>query len=100
MTPRNQRRAVALRYTAGVDSAPVVLAKGSGYRADRIKALAAEHGVRVREDPELVDALSQLEEGTEIPLALYAAVAELLAFVYRAEGRLGGRQEIQDRDHP
>lgn len=83
-TPRPHRqKAVALRYDAGRSAAPRVTAKGQGQIAERIIALAGEHGVHVEEDPDLVHLLAQLDLGAEIPESLYRAVAEVLAFVYR-----------------
>jgi flagellar biosynthesis protein len=78
------KRAVALRYDAEKDAAPKVVAKGKGAIADRILALAREHNVAVREDPALVTVLSKLDLDREIPPQLYAAVAAILAFLYRA----------------
>lgn len=74
------RRALALQYD-GV-GAPRVTAKGLAEVADRIIALAEEHGVPLYEDPQLAAALSHLELGEEIPELLYLAIAEVLAFVY------------------
>jgi flagellar biosynthesis protein len=83
-TPKPERRkAVALRYEAERDSAPQVVATGQGELAERIVALAREHGVHVQEDPDLVRLLAKLDLGAEIPESLYRAVAEVLAFVYR-----------------
>jgi flagellar biosynthesis protein len=83
-----RRKAVALRYDTDRDDAPKVVAKGSGYIAERIVALAAEHELPVHEDPDLVGLLSKLEVDTEIPPNLYKAVAEVLAFVYRLNDTL------------
>ncbi len=80
---RRRRRAVALRYDPQRDAAPVVIAQGAGYRADLIRELAAAHGVTIREDAALVDALSRLEEQHTIPPELYGAAAQLLAVVHR-----------------
>ncbi len=79
--------AVALRY--GRDApAPVVVAKGQDIVAARIRAIAAEHGVPVIEDPPLARALhASVECGSQIPEELFGAVAQLLAFVYRTAGR-------------
>jgi flagellar biosynthetic protein FlhB len=80
--------AVALRYDAENMQAPQVVAKGMGHVAQRIKALAAEHGVSILSKPELARALYKTTEvGQEIPPDLYPAVAELLAFVYRLRQR-------------
>lgn len=76
--------AVAIRYTQGVDRAPIVIAKGADLIAKRIRELATENGVPLIENPPLARALhAQVEPGDEIPADLYAAVAELLAFVFR-----------------
>jgi flagellar biosynthesis protein len=77
------RNAVALRYNPDKDAAPVVVAKGKGAIADKIIELAAANGVAVREDKALVTVLSKLDLDREIPPQLYAAVAAILAFLYR-----------------
>ncbi|MEW5762010.1 MAG: flagellar biosynthesis protein FlhB [Bacillota bacterium] len=85
--------AVALRYEEGKTNAPVVTAKGANYLAQRIRELAEQHNVPVVENPPVARALYRsVEVGREIPVALYQAVAEILALVYRlkrstAEGR-------------
>lgn len=77
--------AVALRYERGRDQAPVVLAKGENGFARRIKALAAEHNVPMVENRPVARLLFGLGRvGEPIPAELYQAVAEILAFVYRA----------------
>jgi len=77
--------AVALRYQRGQDAAPRVVAKGAGFVAQRIKQIARDHGVMVREDKPLARALYRaVEVGKLVPEHLYRAVAELLAYVYRA----------------
>lgn len=84
-----RRRAVALRYQAGDQQAPRVVAKGQGEIAERIIELARAHGLHIHEDPDLVALLGALEVDTDIPPELYRAVAEVLAFVYRLDQRLG-----------
>ena len=76
--------AVALAYQTG-DSAPRVVAKGRGMIAEQIIERAREHGVAVHESKELVALLMQVELDEHIPPALYRAVAELLAWLYRVE---------------
>lgn len=79
--------AVALKYDAARMAAPVVVAKGAGYVAERIRELARHHGVAVVEHKFVARTLYKLcDVGKEIPADLYRAVAELLAFVYRAKG--------------
>jgi flagellar biosynthetic protein FlhB len=76
--------AVALKYERGRDQAPVVLAKGENRFAQRIKALAAEHGVPTVENKPVARLLFALGKvGESIPAELYQAVAEILAVVYR-----------------
>jgi flagellar biosynthesis protein len=85
-TPTPQTRAVALEYDPEESVAPVVTASGRGELAERILALAREHGVPIREDPDLVALLAQLDVGQVVPPELYPVIAEVLAFVYRLRG--------------
>ncbi|MBZ0267735.1 flagellar biosynthesis protein FlhB [bacterium] len=79
------RFAVALKYDADRNAAPRVVAKGARLIAKRIREIAREAGVPIVEDPPLARALYRAcEVGSEVPLSMYKAVAELLAFVYRA----------------
>lgn len=76
--------AVALKYERGKDRAPVVLAKGENRFAQRLKALAAEHGVPTVENKPVARLLFAMGRvGETIPPELYQAVAEILALVYR-----------------
>ena len=76
--------AVALKYERGIDTAPIVLAKGENRFAQRIKAIAAEHEVPTVENPPVARVLYSLGRvGEAIPAQLYQAVAEILAVVYR-----------------
>jgi flagellar biosynthetic protein FlhB len=78
--------AVALRY-AGGDAAPVVVAKGAGALARRIAELARRHAVPVVERPVLARGIyATVKDGLPIPAALFRAVAEVIAFVYRIKG--------------
>ncbi|SRR5690606_36971968 len=79
-----RRSAVALRY-AGDDDAPRVVAKGYGVLAETIMRTAREHGVYVHESPELVGLLMQVDLDARIPPQLYAAVAEVLAWLYELD---------------
>jgi flagellar biosynthesis protein len=73
-------RAVALRWEGR--GAPRVIAKGQGEIAQRILALAQAHAVPLREDTALVEVLRHVDLGREIPVPLYQAVAEVIAFAY------------------
>lgn len=77
---KRPKRAVALQYD-GL-GAPRLTAKGCAETAERIMAIAAEHGIPIHEDPQLSAALAHLDLGDEIPELLYLAIAEVLAFVY------------------
>ncbi len=78
---------MALLYD-GSHTAPLVLAKGQDLIAAQIKRVAEENDVPVVADPPLARALhSSTEIGQMIPQELYAAVAQVLAFVYRLAGR-------------
>lgn len=80
--------AVGLRYDPGESGAPTVTVKGIRLRALRIKSLAAEHGIPTVEDRPLARALYKLvPEQHEIPEDLYAAVATILAEIYRKKGK-------------
>jgi flagellar biosynthesis protein len=88
MKPRERQKAVALRYEQGRDRAPTLVAKGRGKMAERIVALAEAYDVPLVEDRSLVETLENLDLDTEIPEALYRAVAEVLVFVYRMDRSL------------
>lgn len=76
---RPSRRAVALQYD-GTERAPLVVASGAGYLAEKIIEVASESGVPVYEDNSLATILSQLQLGQEIPSALYQAIIEIYVY--------------------
>ena len=79
--------AVALKFDAAKMVAPLIVAKGSGHLAERIKEIARNHQVPIVEDKPLAQALHKMVEiGEYIPAELYRAVAEVLAYVYRLKG--------------
>jgi len=88
MKKKKLKKAVALKYRAQSDSAPRLAVKGRGELADRIIAVAKEHGVPIHEDGDLVEILAGLEIDKEVPPKLYKVVAELLAFIYRVNGKI------------
>lgn len=77
------KKAVALGYDEGKNVAPKVLATGKGESAAKMISLAKEHGVPIKEDEDLVELLSKLDLGDEIPPNMYKAVAEVFAFIYQ-----------------
>ena len=76
---RRDRSAVALRYE-GSSGAPVVVASGMGYLAEKIVEVASESGVPIYEDNSLATMLSQLALGQEIPDSLYRAIVEIYVY--------------------
>ena len=89
--------AVALRYEMDME-APVLVAKGQNLLAQEIKEVARWHGIPVLENPPLAQALYKtVEVGYPIPAALYTAVAEILAFVFRAQAQ--ARQQAAGRSN-
>ncbi len=83
-----KKEAVALKYERSKDPAPRIVAKGKGTIAQQIILVAKEHGITIREDAELVDILGKLDLDSIIPLEAYAAVAEILSYVYRVNDHL------------
>ena len=84
--------AVAIEYRPSTMAAPVVVAKGRNLIAQKIKELARWHEVPIVENPPLAQALYKATDvGQMIPPKLYAAVAEILAFLYRAQMRMQSR---------
>ncbi|MDW7645701.1 MAG: EscU/YscU/HrcU family type III secretion system export apparatus switch protein [Desulfuromonadales bacterium] len=81
------KKAVALQYDREKAAAPRVVASGRGEIAERILQTAREAGLPVREDADLLEVLARIPVGEEIPEDLYQVVAEILAFVYRVNGR-------------
>jgi len=76
---RGNRKAVALQYGAG-DGAPVIVASGMGYMAEKIVEVAADNGVPIYEDNSLATVLTQLKLGQEIPEELYKAIVEIYVY--------------------
>lgn len=81
--------AVAIRYDKEVHEAPVVVAKGADYLAQKIKDVARANAVEIVENKPLARMLyHNVEIGAEIPPELYQMVAEVLAYVYSLQGRV------------
>ena len=80
--------AIAIQYDAAKMAAPIVVAKGAGVLAQRIRKLALEHGVPIVEKKPLAQALYRdVDVNQPIPHDKYAAVAEVLAYVYQLKGK-------------
>ena len=88
--------AIAIQYDVSKAPAPIVLAMGERKVAERIKQLAFEHGIPVVENKPLARALiGTAQVGVMIPAELYAAVAEVLAFVIRQRARYGAWRDAR-----
>lgn len=79
------KKAAALQYGVG-NAAPVIVASGMGYLAEKIVEVASDSGVPVYEDNSLATILTQLQLGQEIPEELYKAIVEI--YVYFLEFNL------------
>ena len=95
------KKAAALRYGEG-DAAPVVVAAGMGYMAEKIVETAADSGVPVYEDNSLATILTQLKLGQEIPESLYKAIVEIYVYFLKfspdGEGTSGDGRRKENAD--
>lgn len=87
MRASQPKKAVAILYDEAESSAPKVIARGKGTLAERIIETAEAAGIHIEQDANLVEMLSKIEIGEEIPTELYQTVAEVLAFVYKVNSR-------------
>lgn len=91
-----KQRAVALSYDEEKNQAPIIVAAGTGYMAEKMIEVANENKVPVYEDNSLATVLTQLELGSEIPEELYRAVVDIYAYFlgFANEER---RQKVQEQ---
>ncbi|HEY3364495.1 MAG TPA: EscU/YscU/HrcU family type III secretion system export apparatus switch protein [Symbiobacteriaceae bacterium] len=82
---KSRKAAVALGYDPASDHAPQIIAAGRGEMAEALVRIAQKYHVPVHTDHPLAEALVRLDVGEAIPPELYAAVAEVLAFLWRLE---------------
>ncbi len=82
-----RQTAVAVQYSP-IDafSTPTVVASGRGWVAEKILEIAFEHGIKVREDADLAEILAAVDLDNDIPVEAFVAVAEILRYVYAANG--------------
>lgn len=83
-----QTLAAALSYDPANGALPRVVAHGKGTLAEKLLALARENGVAIQEDADLAEMLTAVDLDSEIPVEAMMAVAEVLAYVYRINGRM------------
>ena len=91
------RKAVALQYEVG-DGAPVIVASGMGYLAEKIVEVAADSGVPIYEDNSLATILTQLKLGEEIPQELYQAIVEIYVYFLHFDPNSGKQEEKPAQD--
>jgi flagellar biosynthesis protein len=93
--PPPEERAISVALKEDTKGrAPRVIAAGRGTVAEQILALAFANGVKVREDADLAELLSAVDLDSEIPLEAFTAVAEILSYVYRANGEMQGNEKV------
>ena len=86
LKPKGRATAVAIK-DKGIDaSKPVITAAARGMLAEKIVQIAFENGIKVREDADLADLLAAMELDSPVPTEALMAVAEILSYVYRANG--------------
>lgn len=94
----HEKQAVALSYDG--KRAPTVTAEGSGELAEKIIAIAREHGIPLFENPQLLTLLQDVGLGEEIPETLYLCIAQVIAFAYKIQGKFPqGWQPPRDDDN-
>ncbi|MEM8914597.1 MAG: EscU/YscU/HrcU family type III secretion system export apparatus switch protein [Pseudomonadota bacterium] len=85
---RGRPVAIALKESAEGDRPPSVIATGEGEVANAILDIAFALGIKVREDADLAEMLSVVDLGEEVPTKAFHAIAEILSYLYRAQGRI------------
>ena len=89
------QEAVAIRYDRDRENAPRVVAKGKGFVAEQLLMIARRHAVPVYQNQTVTQLLMAVELDREIPPELYQAVANVLAYVYRMDGRAAERMKAR-----
>ena len=84
----DENYAVALGYDRQKDNAPKVLAKGQGEIAEKIIEIARANNIEIRQDADLLQILKAVDINQEIPLEAFAAVAEIISYIYQQNGKM------------
>lgn len=92
----SDKKAVALKYNETENSAPVIVASGMGYVAEKIVEIANENGVPVYEDNSLATVLTQMELGKEIPPELYQTIVDIYAYFLKYVP--GKHEEVEESE--
>ena len=90
MAQEKRTVAAALKFDPETGETPTVVAGGDGHVAERILDLAFAAGVKVRRDADLAEILAAIDPDTEIPPEAFAAVAEILSYIYELNASAGG----------
>ncbi len=90
------KKAVALSYDENKNAAPIIVASGMGYLAEKMIEIAQESGVPVYEDNSLATMLAQLQLGAEIPVELYQAIIEI--YIYFLNYVPGKKKEEAEKE--
>ena len=83
----SSKYAVALGYNSQTDNAPIVLAKGQGQIAEKIIQIAIDNNIEIRKDEDLLQILKAVDINEEIPVEAFAAVAEIISYIYQQNGK-------------
>ena len=95
---RLRQRAVALRYDPNQDIAPKVLAKGAGVIAEKILENAEASDVAIHQDAALVEDLTRMDIGENIPPDLYEVVAQVLVFISDLDRQsMASKRRLEER---
>ena len=86
------QKAAALSYDQKKDAAPRLAAKGRGDIARRILDVAREHDIPIHQDADLMEVLETVEIDQEVPLEVYAVVAEIFSYIYKVNQQKAGKR--------
>ncbi len=96
---RGPAKAVAITDSSQSGTLPRVVASGHGAIAEQILQIAWANDIKVREDADLIEILSAIDIDSEIPIEAFAAVAEILSYVYRANAGQIPLDDPEGTDH-
>jgi len=99
LPPTADAVAIAVKQKDGRDHTPTVIAGGRGRVAEQILEIAFSQGIKVREDADLAQMLTVVDVDSEIPLEAFAAVAEILTYVYEANNDMNPGDGSNAPDH-
>lgn len=90
------QKAVALKYDEHGEAAPVIVASGTGYVAEKIVEIANDNEIPVYEDNSLATVLTQLELGAEIPPELYQAIVDIYVYFLKFSPDMEKKEEARE----